>query len=87
MEHNFPIKQKNSEPVPLMAYFVVEVTFKKRKKFSDSTLPSPFVHISWNLTKMIDYFANTYDNYLVIGNFNMEPSDSLLEAFVDSSNL
>ena len=44
MEHNFPIKQKNSEPVPLMAYFVVEVTFKKRKKFSDSTLPSPFVH-------------------------------------------
>ena len=29
MEHNFPIKQKNSESVPLMAYFLVEVTFKK----------------------------------------------------------
>ena len=40
-----------------------------------------------NLTKMIDLFADTYDNYLIMGDFNMEPSDPSLKAFLNSNNL
>ena len=40
-----------------------------------------------NLTKMIDLFTDTYDNYLIMGDFNMEPSDPSLKAFLNSSNL
>ena len=40
-----------------------------------------------NLTKMIDLFTNTYDNYLIMGDFNMEPSDPFLKAFLNSNNL
>ena len=36
---------------------------------------------------MIDLFADTYDNYLIMGDFNMEPSDPSLKAFLNSSNL
>ena len=36
---------------------------------------------------MIDLFADTYDNYLIVGDFNMEPSDPSLKAFLNSSNL
>ena len=32
-----------------------------------------------NLTKMIDLFAVTYDNYLIMGDFNMEPSEPSLK--------
>ena len=40
-----------------------------------------------SLTKIIDYFANTYDNYLIMGDFNLEPSDSALMGFLNSNNL
>ena len=45
------------------------------------------VYILNNLTKMIDLFADTYDNYLIMGDFNMEPSDPFLKAFLNSNNL
>lgn len=40
-----------------------------------------------NVTRMINYFANTYDNSFIMGDFNMEPSDASLKAFLDSNNL
>ena len=40
-----------------------------------------------NLTKMIELFVDTYDNYLIMGDFNVEPSDPSLKAFLNSSNL
>ena len=36
---------------------------------------------------MIDLFADTYDNYLIIGDFNMKPSYPSLKAFLNSNNL
>ena len=39
------------------------------------------------LTKMIDFFVNTYDNYLFMGDFNIERSDPSLKAFLNSNNL
>ena len=40
-----------------------------------------------NLTKIIDALANTYDNYLIMGDFNIERSDLSLKAFLNSNNL
>ena len=38
-----------------------------------------------SLTKIIDYFANTYDDHLMLGDFNLEPTDSALMGFLDSN--
>ena len=39
-----------------------------------------------SLIKIIDYFACTHDNHLILGNFNLEPTDSALMGFLDSSS-
>ena len=36
---------------------------------------------------MFDFFANTYENYLIAGNFNIEQSDPSLKTFLNSNNL
>ena len=38
-------------------------------------------------TKIIDYFANTYDDHLILGDFNLEQTDSALMGFLDSNSL
>ena len=40
-----------------------------------------------NLTKMIDFFAETYENYLIMADFNIERSDPSLKAFLNSNNI
>ena len=36
---------------------------------------------------MTDFFANTYENYLIMGNFNIERSDPSLKTFLNSNSL
>ena len=43
-------------------------------------------HFLNSLTKIIDYVANTYDNHLILSDFNLEPTDSALIGLLDSSN-
>ena len=40
-----------------------------------------------SLTKIIDYFANVYDNHLILGDFKLEPTDSALMGFLYSNSL
>ena len=40
-----------------------------------------------SLTKLIDLFCNKYDNYLRVGDFNMEPTESASSNFLSSNNL
>ena len=40
-----------------------------------------------NLSEIIDHFSSIYDNYIILGDFNMEPSDSMLKTFMSSHNL
>ena len=41
-----------------------------------------------SLITIIDYFANTYDNHhLILGDFNLEQTDSALMGFLDSNSL
>ena len=39
------------------------------------------------LSKIIDHYSSIYNNYIILGDFNMEPSDSLSNAFMQSHNL
>ena len=36
---------------------------------------------------MIDFFNDTYENYLIMGDFNIERSDPSLKTFLNSGNL
>ena len=40
-----------------------------------------------SVTKIIDNFAKTYDNHLILGYFNLEPTDSALMGFLESNSL
>ena len=40
-----------------------------------------------SLTKIIDHFGNTYDNHFILGDFNLEPTDSALMGFLNSNSL
>ena len=39
------------------------------------------------LSEIIDHFSSIYDNYIILGDFNMAPNDSILETFMQSHNL
>ena len=39
------------------------------------------------LSEIIDHYSSIYDNYIILGDLNMEPSDCLLNAFMQSHNL
>ena len=40
-----------------------------------------------SLTKIIDVFADKYDNYLILGDFDLESGNTILRNFLDSNNL
>ena len=63
---------------------------KKRKMASYINLLSTFTNSEfflYNVTMMTDSFACTYDSFLIMANFNMEPSDPFLTSFCDSNSL
>ena len=39
------------------------------------------------LDKMSDYFSVSYDNHVIIGDFNLDPSTGLLKHFMNSNAL
>ena len=40
-----------------------------------------------NLTMMVNCFAPSFDNFLTMGDFNMEPSDPFVTSFFDGNSL
>ena len=40
-----------------------------------------------SLTNIFDVFAGKYDNYLIMGDFNLESGNTILTNFLDSNNL
>ena len=39
------------------------------------------------LLEIIDHFSSIHDNYIILGDFNMDPSDSILKTFMQPHNL
>ena len=40
-----------------------------------------------SLANIIDHFTKRFDNYIIIGDFNLEPSNTTLKYFLDSNGL
>ena len=38
------------------------------------------------LSDIIDYYSNVYDNHIVIGDFNLKPSQMYLKTFIETHN-
>ena len=67
-----------------------EINLRKEKWLVISIYRPPLQNSEYflnSLTKIIDYFANSYDNQLILGDFNLEPTDAALMGFLDSSRL
>ena len=67
-----------------------EINLRKEKWLVISIYRPPLQNSEYflnSLTKIIDYFANSYDNHLILGDFNLEPTDSALMGFLDSNSL
>ena len=67
-----------------------EINLRKEKWLVISVYRPPLQNSEYflnSLTKIIDYFASTYDNQLILGDFNLEPTDSALMGFLDSNSL
>ena len=68
----------------------VEINLRKEKWLVISVYRPPSQNSEYflnNLTVLIEYFADTYDNYLIMGDFNIEQSDPSVKAFLNSNNL
>ena len=39
------------------------------------------------LSNLLDFYPNEYDNKVVLGDFNLEPSSFSMSSFIDSQNL
>ena len=57
------------------AYVHIKTSFSNKQYFLEK------------LSEIIDHFSSIYDNYIILGDFNMEPSDSILKTFMQSRNL
>ena len=67
-----------------------EINLRKEKWLVISIYRPPSQNSEYfpnSLTKIIDYFANTYDNHLILGDFNLQPTDSALMGFLDCTGL
>ena len=67
-----------------------EINLRKEKWFVISIYRPPSqdsVFFLNSSTKIIDVFADKYDNYLIMGDFNLESGNTILTNFLDSNNL
>ena len=71
-------------------YLIIEINLRKRKWLLICNY-NPHKHFIKehldHLSKEIDYFISNYDNIIIIGDFNYEPSEDLMKNFCQSHNL
>ena len=66
-----------------------EVNMTKEKWFFLCIYKPPCMNSQYfldSLSNIIDYYSNVYDNHIVIGDFNLEPSQMYLETFMETHN-
>ena len=66
-----------------------EVKMGKEKWFFLCICKPPSMNSQYfldSLSNIIDYYPNVYKNHIVIGDFNLEPSQIYLETFMETHN-
>ena len=91
IKSNIPTRQlncgnlcKSIQAVPF------EINLRKEKWLVISIYRPPSQNSEFflnSLTSIIDHFTKLFDNYIIIGDFNLEPSDTTLKHFLDSNGL
>ena len=65
---------------------VFEINLRKGKWFFLSIYKPPSQNYQYfldSLNNAIDFYSGIYDNHIVLGDFNMDPSHTQLSAFVE----
>ena len=66
-----------------------QVNMRKEKWFFLCIYNPPSMNIQYfldTLSNIIDYYSNVYGNHIVIGDFNLEPSQMYLKTFMETRN-
>ena len=69
--------------------FPFEVNMRTEKWFSLCIYKPPSMNSEYfldSLSDIIDYYSNVYDNHIMIGDFNLEPSQMYLKIFMKTHN-
>ena len=69
--------------------FIFEINLKKKKWLFLSTYKPPSQNCQYfldSLHNIIDFYSGVYDNHIVLGDFNMDPSHTQLSAFMEHYN-
>ena len=68
---------------------VFEINLRKEKWFFLSIYKPPSQNCQYfldSLHNIIDFYSGVYDNHIVLGDFNMDPSHTQLSAFMEHYN-
>ena len=91
IKSNIPTRQLNCGDLCKSIQAVpFEINLRKEKWLVISIYRPPSQNSEFflnSLTSIIDHFTKLFDNYIIIGDFNLEPSDTTLKHFLDSNGL
>ena len=91
VNEDIPSRQLKTHILPNnIEILCVEINLKKQKWCILGIYRPPNMDLKYfmdNLSKVVDYYSSKYDNIIIMGDFNAEPSDDNLVTLVSSYNL
>ena len=89
VKSSIPSRQLNFPNLPYKIQAIpFELNLRKEKWLVISIYRPPLESLSCfldSLTNMIDFFSSSYDNFIVMGDFNSQPTDSIMKDFMDAN--
>ena len=89
VKSSIPSRQLNFPNLPYKIQAIpFELNLRKEKWLVISIYRPPLESLSCfldYLTNMIDFFSSSYNNFIVIGDFNSQPTDSIMKDFMEAN--
>ena len=89
VKSSIPSRQLNFPNLPYKIQAIpFELSLRKKEWLVISIYRPPLESLSCfldPLTNMIDFFSSSYDNFIVMGDFNSQPTDSIVKDFMDAN--
>ena len=90
MNSNIPSKVLKVPDCPSDIQVIpVEINYKKQKCLVVAIYTPPFQcknYFITELTKILDKYGEFYENIVILGDFNMQPTNQILETFLEDNN-
>ena len=88
---NIPFLKLNEHSLPAdIEIMCVELNLKKQKWIVIGIYRPPKMNEKYfldHLSRVVDFYSKAYDRVLIMGDFNSEPCDELIQTFSDGYNL